>query len=406
MARSVRSAKLDSRTARLKLPQSKKPVFVRIADGVSLGYRRNSTAGTWVLKIADGKGGASTKAIGTADDFADADGALVLTFWQAQDKARDLARPAASDARPVKPMTVREAVDDYLAWAETQNARSAKDARQRLEKHFLPKFGDKLVAELTKTGLERWHGGMVRKDGTPDEVRASRDTANRVLSMVKAALNRAMADPVNGIKDDWAWRLTKPFKDVGAAREVHFTADEVVKLIEAAPTTAFANLLKAGFLTGARYGELTVCDVRHFDPVTRTLHIPAGKTGARVVILHSEAVEFFAEMVEDRPRSAPLLPREDGARWGPSHQHRPMKEALKAAKLDSEGTFYALRHSYISRAIEAGVPLTIIAENCGTSVRMIEKNYAKALADKRRAFIEAGAPRLVTGNVVQLAKRA
>jgi integrase len=58
------------------------------------------------------------------------------------------------------------------------------------------------------------------------------------------------------------------------------------------------------------------------------------------------------------------------------------------------GPFYALRHSYISRAIEAGVPLNVVAENSGTSVRMIETTYAKVLAGKRREFIVSGAPRL------------
>ena len=51
-------------------------------------------------------------------------------------------------------------------------------------------------------------------------------------------------------------------------------------------------------------------------------------------------------------------------------------------------------NTYVSRAIEGGVPLNIIAENCGTSVRMIEKTYAKILAEKRRDFIERGAPSL------------
>ena len=45
-------------------------------------------------------------------------------------------------------------------------------------------------------------------------------------------------------------------------------------------------------------------------------------------------------------------------------------------------------------AIEGGVPLNVIADNCGTSVRMIEKTYAKILAEKRRDFIERGTPSL------------
>ena len=73
-----------------------------------------------------------------------------------------------------------------------------------------------------------------------------------------------------------------------------------------------------------------------------------------------------------------------------------MKEALKKAALPADGSLYALRHTYVSRAIEGGVPLNIVAENCGTSVRMIEKTYAKVLAENRRSFIERGAPALGT----------
>ena len=65
------------------------------------------------------------------------------------------------------------------------------------------------------------------------------------------------------------------------------------------------------------------------------------------------------------------------------------------AGLTPDGCLYALRHTYVSHAIEGGVPLNIIADNCGTSVRMLEKTYAKILAEKRRDFIERGAPSLV-----------
>jgi len=44
---------------------------VRIAPGISLGYRRNATAGTWVVRVASGDGNAWTKRVGTADDLDD-----------------------------------------------------------------------------------------------------------------------------------------------------------------------------------------------------------------------------------------------------------------------------------------------------------------------------------------------
>src|SRR5208283_990847 len=113
MARSVRKAGLETRTARLKLPVARKPLFLRIGPSLSLGYRRNQVAGTWVLRIADGKGGAMTRAIGTADDFTEADGATVLNFWQAQAKAQSAARSSSGQSAP-KPLTVRRAAEVYL----------------------------------------------------------------------------------------------------------------------------------------------------------------------------------------------------------------------------------------------------------------------------------------------------
>jgi len=90
MARSVRNAGLETRTARLKLPVARKPVFIRIGPGLSLGYCRNQVAGIWVLRLADGRGGATTKAIGTADEGSN--GAAVLDYWQAQERTGSGAR--------------------------------------------------------------------------------------------------------------------------------------------------------------------------------------------------------------------------------------------------------------------------------------------------------------------------
>jgi integrase len=394
MARNTRAPKLETRTSRLRLPVAKKPVFARIAPGISLGYRRNETAGTWVLRVADGKGGSWTKRIGLADDFGESNGQSMLTFWEAQQLAKASAGGEKGEAPPRAPLTVEIAARSYLASLEARNRRTAYDARLRLERLFLPRFGSSRIEDLTRRQLEAWRDGLVRPGGDAEKCRRSQDTANRVLSIVKAMLNHAVGDPTNGLTNDSAWRLVRPFQRVGRPREVHFTPTEVLRLLDGCEDTGFRDLLTAGFLTGARYGELAACQVRRFDAEDATLYVPRGKTGARIVILQPEATTFFSRLVGGREKYAPLLPRADGGAWGASHQVRPMKRALLTAKLEPSGTFYALRHSYISRAIEAGVPLNVVAENCGTSVRMIETTYAKVLAAKRREFIANGAPRL------------
>src|SRR6516164_10341897 len=93
MARHMRSAKLETPTARLRLPvQSKPQGFVNLAPGISLGYRRCSGAGRWIVRAANGAGSSWQKAFALADDYEPANGDGVLTFFEAQEHARAIAR--------------------------------------------------------------------------------------------------------------------------------------------------------------------------------------------------------------------------------------------------------------------------------------------------------------------------
>jgi len=75
MPRKIRDAKLESRSARLRLLIRKKPYTgPSLARGIMLLYRRNRTNGTWVIKAANGHGAYWTKGFAVADDFEDADG--------------------------------------------------------------------------------------------------------------------------------------------------------------------------------------------------------------------------------------------------------------------------------------------------------------------------------------------
>jgi site-specific recombinase XerD len=78
------------------------------------------------------------------------------------------------------------------------------------------------------------------------------------------------------------------------------------------------------------------------------------------------APQNYSALTERRGPDEFLFVRSDGRRWKKSDQTRPVKDALKKAGLATDGSIYALRHTYVSRAIEGGVPLNVIAENCGT----------------------------------------
>ncbi len=140
MARSVRSG-LESRSARLKLPVSSKPNWITIGPGLGLGYRRNKTAGNWVARIADGKGGYSTRNIGTADDYGEANDAEILNYFQAQAKTRQLVNGSAIEASVT---TVNQALKLYAADIRTRGGDVGNASR--LRGHLSPAMLRKPVA--------------------------------------------------------------------------------------------------------------------------------------------------------------------------------------------------------------------------------------------------------------------
>jgi hypothetical protein len=122
MARKVSFSALESRSARLRLKIRRRPYSgPSLARGIALMYRRNGTNGSWVLQASDGHGAYWTKAFALADDFEDADAKNVLTFYQAQDAAKRLAR-GGDGSTGAAPITVDTALKDYRRDLEARRA--------------------------------------------------------------------------------------------------------------------------------------------------------------------------------------------------------------------------------------------------------------------------------------------
>jgi hypothetical protein len=196
MAHKTRAPKIEHRTARLKLPVRRKPYYASIAPGISLGYRRNQGAGVWVVRASDGHGANWTKRFAIADDHEEAgDGAgAVLNFWQAQDRARAIARRTESTSRPA---TVGEALDAYEKNLRARGALSGNATRVR--GHVPSTLAAKTVSLLTARELRAWRDGLVSHGMQP----AAADRTGRAL---KAALNLAAADD-SRITNTSAWKV-------------------------------------------------------------------------------------------------------------------------------------------------------------------------------------------------------
>ena len=95
----------------------------------------------------------------------------------------------------------------------------------------MPRSGAFRVVDLTKTQLDGWRASLVKQSDDKEVVRKSKDSANRVLTMLKAFLNHAWNDEKNAIPSDQAWRKVKPYKDVARPRDVRFSPPQARKLI-------------------------------------------------------------------------------------------------------------------------------------------------------------------------------
>ena len=109
MARRVRDKTIDSREARRKLKVSGKPYWRAIGKGLHIGYRKGKTSGVWVIRRYLGNQTYNLETIAEADDVLDADGELVLDFWQAQEYARGTRKTSKRGA-----YTVKDAVSAYI----------------------------------------------------------------------------------------------------------------------------------------------------------------------------------------------------------------------------------------------------------------------------------------------------
>jgi integrase len=417
MPRSVADSPLTTRAARERLSARHQPYWRGMEAGAALGYRKGITAGVWLVRVADPSAGGGYRqgSLGRADDTLKADGVDVLDYRRAEANARDwIARhhrvaaglePEAA-ATPTAPYTVADAISDYLADYVARGGKALRTTRQVADTHILPTLGGTAVGRLTREKLKAWHRAVAAAparvrakagekrhrvtEGDPDAGRRRRSSANRVLTVLKAALNHARAEDKAACPSD-AWAAVKPFREADKAKVRYLLDDEITRLVNACPPD-FRAIVTGALLTGCRYGELCAMKAGDFDPRASTVTIRLSKAGKpRHVALTEEGRRFFQGMVVgkaggtrlfDRDRVVKQPTREEAAHteraaWSDSDQFRPIGAACLAANITPAISFHELRHTYASRLAMRGVAMGVIAAQLGhADTRMTERHYA------------------------------
>jgi integrase len=311
--------------------------------------------------------------------------------WFAENVAPRLDRGA-----PSPEITFKRFCDIYI---ERWGADVADSTRGTLEEWLAPAretFGSWTLRELEggANDISRWRLKLAE---------GPRYRATRGLRQALAAAVR------------WRYMSSNPAVAAGAnptprAVEIDPFAAEEIEAICAELGTADRALVVFASETGLRTNEWTATERRDIDRdgpavmvrrrYARGRATPYPKTERRRVPLTARAFEAL-QSLPPRLDTPLVFPAAEG---GPielnNWRRRVWHPALEAAGLRQRGPYH-LRHTFATRALDAGMSIFRLAGVMGASVRTIEHHYAahtRESEDEVRALLEASSGR--SGDVV------
>ena len=180
MARTIRNAKIDTRSSRSKLAERREPYWTSVSRGCAIGYRRGSKGGTWIGRFRAEDGRQRYEALGAADDARDPDNITVFSFAQAQERARAFflraAKHSTGKGANEDRRTVETAIEEYFLAREGRGSKGARADRYVANARILPALGSIEIDKLTANRIRDW---LSRLAGAPKLLRTRKGANER-----------------------------------------------------------------------------------------------------------------------------------------------------------------------------------------------------------------------------------
>jgi integrase len=277
-------------------------------------------------------------------------------------------------------------------------------------------FGHVRVRDLKPIVVSDWLARMAdegRYKGRGREKPWNQSTQNTAGCVLARAFNWAKAQGV--ITRNPVAGMAKPEKLVRGKEVV--LSEALQDLLIATANRELAKFLRVLRGTGARPGEVIHAECRHYHPDLGALVFPWNpapgeyrwKNGKktrrdRVVYLTPELNELVAAEVKARGGQGRIFRTVRGRHYNNNNLtniviklagHEAVRKWCRENRFDAGKIMcYSFRHSYITRMLKAGCPIKLLADLCGTSVKMIEETYSHAHDDHeamRRLFLQFSA---------------
>jgi len=347
--------------------------------GVFLHASSTAASRVWAIRFACGQGHIHEERAGLKEDAKRRHAARRQRVYDdpawcpALERREVRERVRAEQERAARRVTFRQYAEDYLTWSGTIH-RAHKTAKYEVGR-LVKLLGDTLLDAITPAEVE----SIVRTLGetlAPASVNRLRD---RLSGMLKRArrLRLVTGNPVTDIPK---------LKEAGS-RLAYLTAAGETALLTALPPE-YRPLVLLAANTGLRWSEQARLRWADVDLLAGFLTVCLAKSGhSRRVPLNSTARESLAGLAGRRTR--PDDPQEHVS-W-PAYRTasrafvravqaaqgslRAAGQAEEASRLDGV-TWHALRHTFASRLVTAGVDLRTVQELGGWRTLSMVQRYA------------------------------
>ncbi len=251
------------------------------------------------------------------------------------------------------PLKLSELADWYLAEMDSTGGKNVAQKRVHVLRRLKPELGDVTVEAITETHVGRYAKRQIDAGASPSTV--NRDLATLSHMLTTAVRRRKLARAPCRIP-----RLAEP-----RGRITTLSTVEVERLTHAARRDVHPELwlfVEFALNTGMRAAEMVAARFDHIDWDRHRLFIPRAKAGDR----HQPITPHLAQLLRQEQAARTekqgwIFPSRTSKSGHIPQFNEPFRRAVLAANLNPKFvTPHVMRHTAITRLIEAGTPLATV----------------------------------------------
>jgi len=330
-------------------------------------YRRTDSDIYWMSLVIDGK--RVRRDTGVQDRRVAEE---IFAAWQVQvARARWLGLPA-----PTPQHTVQELVTEYLANVTPRKAPASQKRDHVVLTRFRKRWGTLALNQLSNKTVEDYLTERLHS--------VTLATASKELGVLKSAYARAIR---------WDWVSTTPFRGIalnqeGEERVRWLTEAEEARLVRAAAPW-LREFILVGLDTGLRRSNLVGLQWSWLHEQGTVLIVPRPLVKAKKATVMIPLTTQAATIIQRQPRQGPhVFTQPNGQAYSVDQVGMAVIRTAKDAQLPGV-SLHTLRHTFVSRLVQAGRPLPEVAALAGHRDIKMTLRYAHLAPSHLRAGIQA-----------------